>query len=303
MGVEDITGKTFDMMFLEDYYADNVWPALVADYSAKVEAGAKSVELPIDETQYTVSQIPDAQITNPTRSQLEWGTPNVFDAGKMVLDLNRSFEINTLIGKLPELVTKTNPQGSAVKHTARVLLEQVNKDLRGEFDGAPNSSLVGAAISTSAANFGNNAHRDAILKSLRDAAKKADIASWPRSDRYVVVSPAYFDILDEALLDKNYSFSGEINDRAFTERLLPPYKGWNVVMDDSMDSDETASTANHFMYFGRRNEGIAYAQRLDETDVIPKSEKYKGALIRGMNLYGVEIVAPKKVLLQKTTIT
>ena len=93
-----------------------------------------------------------------------------------------------------------------------------------------------------------------------------------------------------------------LNDRMALARELPVYNGWQIVMDDSMEPSESASTANHWMYFGRAGEGISFADQLRKLRVF-ESEVRRGTLIQGLMAYGAKINQPSKIRVVKTTIT
>ena len=114
------------------------------------------------------------------------------------------------------------------------------------------SALITVA---NAAAFNGNTHREAIQKSIRDAAEEADANHWPGEGRYAVMSPAYYRGIQEELEEDKIFLVTGVTDNMVVNKALARYAGFEIIMDDSMPNAKTASTANHWIYFGVRGHG------------------------------------------------
>lgn len=303
MAISDMVAKIAAARFEENFYQSNIWMSLVDDRSSEIAEHGDTVQIPVDGTEYEANDISSAGgRADATRTQLQWTTPTIVTGNKVDLVANKSYDINVLVGTLQERITRPSFINKASQSTARAFREKLNADLRATFDGV---TAARTAISTSSANFGNEAHQNAVDKALRDARVHADYLSWPRGGaRVVVVSPAYYDLIDENIIDKNVYFNASsTNDLAAIEGEVMRWRGWTIVMDDSL-AEGTANTddGNHNMYFMNRGQGLAYAGVLMNMTMI-RSEIYRGNLVQGLMAYGSAVINPTKLMLQKTSIT
>lgn len=305
MANSDIIARVFSPVFQEIYHQENIWLGLVRDFSNELEFGDR-IELPSDAlTGYTPQQANSArlasQLSPASAADVAWGTPTVTSANKVDLIVNKLYELDTVIGRVAEGVVRPSLLESAVRHSAREFNEVINDDIRKEFDTAGSGQQV-SNISVTAANFGNDAHVTAIIKAFRDASKSMNVGYLPKDNRYVVMSPAYYDLTVNWLIEEKLFLVQGGTDMAVINNTVPRFRGFDIYSDNSMASAETASSANHFMYWGLRGEGIGHAMKMRYMNVF-ESEQYKGMRAQSQVFYGNLINQPSKIRLTKTTIT
>lgn len=298
----DLIAKAWGTIWLESYHQSNPWRELTRDVSSFFPEGVDSYDFPIDPTAYATAELDRAQQLGTTASELARPVPTVVSGNTVNMVMRTLPSQDYLIGIVASRNVRPDLLETAARHSARVMVETISEAIRAIFDGLT-SRNVGAAISTAAANFGDAAHMKAIFDTLREAAKKADVEHWPRADRYCVVSPAYFDLITAYLLELKLLLVGGTTDRVLLSRELQILSGWDIVMDDSMEPSEAASTDNHKMYFGRRSEGLYHAVREVERAVFDPSERYRGIVMAETMQYGAKVIQGAKLMKRDTTIT
>ena len=294
-----LVAKIFRATLFENYYQQNVWRSLVDDVSAEIPEGHDSIDMPYDDLGYEVKDVDRAEQLGTNATQLARGAPHVVSGSKRTLQMQTYGEIDELVGTFTSMNTLPNFLASAARHSARVIIEVVNGAIRTQFDAS--TEAVAGPITVKAADYGKDDHKTAIINALRAASVKADEEHWPREGRYCVMSPSYLDLIIDDIIESKFFFVSGVNDMAAVNNQLPRYRGWDLIMDDSMSPVKTASTANHFMYFGRRGVGVGVAVRLRGLRVY-ESEVYRGMRANAELQYGTLINEPSKLLLQKTTI-
>lgn len=306
MANADVIAKIAGAMWLQDFYQSNVWPMLSMDVSADIPGYGDRIEIPSDNTAYATNalhSITAANLISETVADHQWTAPIAVTAGKVDLILDKQYDLNVLIGTVLQRRVRPSFMASAMFHSARVFREKFNADVRGALDAAAAGQQL-TPVATTAANFGNDAHKTEIIKTLRDAKEAADYAHWPRGmDRYCVVSPAYHDIITDYLVSEKLLLVQGATDRAVIEGDVMRFQSWTILMDDSLPEGKTADDdANHTMYFINRGQGFAFAQELRTLRVID-SEVYRGQLLQGIMTHGMVITRPSKIRIAKANIT
>ena len=272
--------------------------SLVNDVSGELTHG-DAIDLPADGQPLARVTVSKADAQTDTVATLARSTPTMQGINNVTLTVTKFYEINELISNVHRVQVRPDLMQSKVALAGRAFIEQMNDDLRVQFQAAASAQQI-AAIATS--SFGNATHATAILKSLRDAAVKADELHWPRPGRFAVMSPAYYDLVADKILTEKYFFQSNINDQAGATSSVMQWKGWSIYMDDSMDAGKGNGATRHQIFYGRVNEGMAHASQIREMAVI-RSEVYRGALVQGDVAWGNIINQPSKILLTVTTIS
>lgn len=304
MALVDNIAKAFSVRLLQQFYQTNIWRNLVQDRSSEILGN--SVQFPIDTTDYDPDDVSSTYTPeNTTLSNFEWGDPALTTMGEVTLTLDKAYKVNRLISFITERRIRPSLMASAVEKSARKIREQLNGDIRGEFNNLADSRKVSDDIAVTAANWGNAAHLKAIDDALRAATVKADYEHFPRGvARTVVVSPAVHDLIVENIITKNPNLVSDVAlDQALIQAGAVRYRGWTIVMDDSLPAGTTADDdGNHNMYFMIRGVGVGYAGELRNQRVV-NSEVYMGVRIIGVFSWGNKIIEPGKLLIQKTEIS
>ena len=302
MPTADAVGKVYAAQWQVKYRQDNIWPSLMLDMSPELIYGDR-LALPSDATAYAVGSNINANVLSTNASDHQWGTPIVVTADSVDLVVDKAYPINSLVGKYIEKRVRPSFLTSAANLSASVLREQFNNDLRGTFEAAAAGQQL-SPIAVTSANWGNAAHKKAIYDAVREAELAFDYGFLPRgSGRYCVGSPAVMQLLVDYVIEQKLTFQGATNDEALREGLLGRLRGFALYADNSLKSGTSASDdANHTMFFGLRNEGIAFAQEMRGLRVF-ESEVYRGWLVQGDVSFGSIINQPSKLRIAKHNIT
>ena len=181
----------------------------------------------------------------------------------------------------------------------------MNGDIRAKFLAAAAAQQL-TAIDVTAANFkaGQAAFRQNLLGAIESMAEIADYAYWPNEGRYVVVSPAVFNLIRAQLVADKLLLVTGITDRAYTDNVLPPVYGFSVIKDNSMGDGgkENTDDDEHAMYFGVRGRGIAHARQVRQLDTF-RDRVYMGTSIQGLFSWGTVVSHPELIRVQKLNIT
>lgn len=298
----DAVGKVASSLFLESLRQNNIWMGLADDRSSELAYG-DTIELPTDETAYAVNTASVANGLSSTASDHAWGTPLPVTLNSVNLVVNKGFDIDVLVGLLVQEMVRPSTLQQAVDSAARTLREQRNAEMRGALDLAVSDNQL-TAITTKTAEWGNAAHATAVDKSFSEASVKAGYRHWGVGmGRVAVMSPATYEVLENKILtDKNY-FAGDTNDQLLRENALGRYKGFTLMVDDSLaEGTAQGDGAKHTIYFVLRGQSFAFAQSLNNFRFF-QSEQYKGYRIQGIQYYGAVIHRPSRSMIAKTTIT
>ena len=299
MPLSDLTATVFRRNLEQALFQMNVWAALAQDESAQLGDGAVTLTIPTDATVYALTTHTLANVLSATVGDHARGTPTVVAASKVDLTRDAFYSIDVLI---PTWVLPTSGvtfTAEAASRMARVFVQQVNTNLRAKLLAV--TAVTGAAtITVATADWGNAAHLTAIDNALRAQALALDGVFVPREGRVAVTSPEMQDLIQEKLLTNNTFFPSAINDRIAVNRELPRYRGFDIVMDDSVGIGHTASDdARQLMSHFARGLGVVYAQDIRGIRGM-ESETYRGTRLVGDGAVSSLISRPTLV---KTTTT
>ena len=303
MAISDIVAKIAGAQFERQFYQNNIWAALLDDKSAEFPGYGNTLEIPIPSAVPTPTDISSDYTVDATESNAKFTTPTIATASKVDLILNKAYDLNILVNTLAERRTRPSLVASEAEKAARAFREELNEDLRDTFDAV--AATASLAIATASGNFGNAAHQTAVDDALREARVVADSRHWDRGlGRVCVVGPRYHDLITEELVDKNPHFVTRTSmDDALIEGELFRYRGWTILMDDSLGIGTGGTDdAFHSIYFTTRGDGIAFGQDLRGVKTVD-SEIYRGQLVQGVVAWGSVVKQTTKLLRAATTIT
>lgn len=320
MAVSTIVAKIAAAYFLIPYYQSNVWMGITKDVSGEIPGYGDALEIPTDislrsggvGTEYANSYPNDVSGTyteDANLTQAAFTAPKLVDAAKVTLNIDQARDLNILLTGIQARRVRPSFAESIMRHNARRIMEEVNDDLRGAIDASAPTRNTSLNITVPNANFGDitgtgNANHGAnILKALADAQEAADYRHWPEGMRIAVVSPAYRRVIVEALEEKNIHLISDYNDRLVQMGVVAQYRGWNIVVDDSLPASKAAGATGHTMYFfAQPGVGLCYAGELREMRVV-QSEVYRGQLFQGVYTWGKVVAESEKIMRAVTTIT
>lgn len=309
MANTDIVQKIAAAQFQRAYYQNNIWRALIDDRSAELPDHGNTLNIPTDSTAYVVNNRTNMGLDVTDSDNFKVTKPIVVSANGVDLVVNQTKDISVLVAQLVELQTRPSFLTSATEKSGRVARETVNNFLRTTYNGiqadaATGTRRVSAAIAVTTANWGKEAHQNALDEAIRDATVKADEEHWPREGRVCVSSPAVMDVVREEIISKNppLQSSPALDDALINARAVV-YRDWVFVMDDSMGPVNASMDADQTLYFMLRGQGLSFAERLNQLRVIADPAEYHGTLLKGILFYGAAITDKSKLLIQKHAIT
>ena len=305
MANTDLIARIYAAEFLNRYYEGTPWLNIARNESAQIASGGDTVRFPKDTYGEVWTKFTKANAQSSTTANFAIGAPTIRQSEFVDLIVDDYYRLNELVTYVSERQIIPSLMAKRASNSARKATETINREIRDQFaeSGELPSSSELTAISTTAANFGNDAHATMVVNTFRQATKEANVNHFPMTGRFVVMSPSYYDLLTDKLERENKFLVRGGNDALFENNLLTEYKGWRVTVDDSMPSAETASTDNHWMYFMNQGQGIGYAEQMRNIRVVDNSELYEGVRLLGLMFFGAKLYQPEHVRVAKTTIT
>ena len=311
MPLVNLVPEIFSAQFLMQDEQTNVYRPLMEDRSAELPYG-DTIKLNNDDTTYAAAAQSGWQNIDNTVANFKWPEPKLLTGSTTDLVVNKVYGDRFLVTPLQERRLRVNLVAQGIEKYGIAYRNQFNSDARAEFDTiktvrAANSldTTAKGRIETTAANFGNDAHRDAVGKAVEDMTERVDYAHWPRSatGRWLIVSPAYHRLIRDYIKSKNLNLvSSTILDNAFVSAQVFFWDGWNIIMDDSLGAGKTnADDDKHKMYFFQRN-CVAFARELTTSNMVV-SEEWFGRLMFFAMSYGIKLAQPSRLYIVETNIT
>ena len=122
---------------------------------------------------------------------------------------------------------------------------------------------------------------------------------WPEGGRVMVVPVKVKRALVDYLMTQKFTFSGNLNDSAYSNFAIAATFGFMPVVDPTIP---TTGDDAFRMYFCLRNNGLAYAAQIDSQETI-RAEKRFGDILRRLMLYGAVRSHPDKIITVPVTAT
>ena len=307
MASSDLLTRIFSARLERAFNYEGVWQRLSRNVNMEL-GDALEMQLASDGTSYSLdSSITFAESHGTAAASLAYAAPGVLSGNGVTLKLDnlRSFRYllsNTVaMGIQPDLLLEAAYQGAV--ETTQAIDAEIRTELASETLTSAGTAITIDTTATPAEEWGDDDHVAALVKLMREATIKANVAGWPAMGRYVVTSVPHAEVWQNYVLDKNFNFATPINDRMLEMGAIPSGYGWAVIGDPAQGSGTgTTTDANHDLYFGVMGHGIAHAFRSTGFRVF-ESEQYAGLLIQGQILYGAKVNLKSKFMHGDVTIS
>ena len=280
----------------------NVWPALCTDLSSQLAGGGDRLIIPSDATVYTVNSRTAALTFSATIADHARGTPTIAGATVVNLDPDAYYNVDVVVPTWVQYSIPAPLLAEVSSRLANAFIEQANNNLRAKLLAIATTAQIDT-ITVKTAEWGNTAHLTALAKTFRGNALNLDGVKVPREGRVTTVSPEVQDLIQEKIITDKFFLPSGITDSILVNRELPRYRGFDVIMDDSVGVGHSATDDNrHLMSHFRRNMGIVYAQRLIGVRGF-ESETYRGIRVVGDLVVFTLVSRPSLVFVTKHVIT
>ena len=309
MAYTDVISEVASARWQVLLYQQNVWlnMGLVADLSGELQYGAK-IRLPTStfDQEGAGEKLTQAKIQGSTLASHAYPDPHLSDVSDVELVIDSGKRFNTLVPFTIQDQIRPDLLNDKVMQEVIAVRNQFNDEIRGELNSDTTAKLTEGmttiALDVSDGDWAKADHLAAIVKNFADAAQEFDYEHQPSAGRYCVVSPAYYRLMIDQLLQNNYFVQQGENDRMFVENDVLKYRGFVIIPDDSMPPGNDAGDGdNHNMYFGVRGTGISVARQTVRMRVV-ESQQHAGYLLQGTETWGVKVNQPFKLRVGKTTI-
>lgn len=325
MSIDSIIPEVWSALVKENLERMVVWGSVVEDMSAEITMG-DTVHLSHIITNFDNS-IPQDQgtaaqgISDYSRNaEIKYG---LTDADDIQLKLNKQKLWRFRIDDLDNLQTRPDLMERNTGRAMRALARLVNDDVRAAFAGDGSTLVTTAAgdtyeaiaapplLGTRYADKSDFVAQDSayynfakdVLGFLVDAKEHADNNYWPEENRYVMMSPQAKNKLIEYLINEKPNLgSGMVIDPAFINGKLPGmvlgFEGYtDAGITRFIPSGAGASAANakvQDMYFGLKNDGLAFAATVQKVEAL-RLQDYMADALRGLYVYGAGRIMPDRM--------
>ncbi|MBR6794418.1 MAG: hypothetical protein IKM48_08710 [Clostridia bacterium] len=208
------------------------------------------------------------------------GEPQIPDAFDAYIDIDQQKAYNFMVDDIDKAQINPNFQSVYLAEAAYKMAAARDKYVASLAAKAPEGQIIGGeAITTTKAA---KALIDEALLKLREA--DVDYSQNVR----IEVSHKFYQLFRDALVELKTN-----NDSLIAKGIVGMYDNCKVVNTNHLHND---GTDTYMMV--RTNKAIGFASCLDETEAY-RSHKYFSDVLRGLNVFGANIVRPKELVVVK----
>lgn len=269
-----------------------VWAARCnRTYEGEIQEAGNTVKIPTSTTTVTVKDyVRDTDIADP---ELASGTSQ-----DLVVDKQKYFHF--YVDDIDEAQSKPSVINDSMREAAQQMAEQVDSDVRAEF----NKAYASARQVTSGGTSGNAQKRpneDGFGKEFIDAVIKLrrmmGVANIPSNGRWLMVHPDIMAGLDRHFLtDGNTgTFTPNTDESTLRGGFMGRLAGFDL-FESNLQVDGTAinSVPTWRLYAGQGTEAVTFANQITENEMY-RPEKRFGDAVKGLMVYGSKTVLPSRL--------
>jgi hypothetical protein len=194
------------------------------------------------------------------------------------MTMDQDKDLSVLIPSIEEFQSSVDMQGKFRERQVQAAEEDLDDYILGFYTDAPSANSLDTTATT-ASGFGDV---------IRDAKVAMSEQNVPRSDRFMVVSPTYADLVAEDAGDRI-----ERNTEIETEGYIGRYQGFDIFESTGLKESGSSPTKQHQL-FGHRA-AITLAVQANNMNLVPDSEQaqYHGDILKALMVYGGQTFLPE----------
>lgn len=268
--------EIFSKKLQAKFYASSVLPQISnTDYEGEITGQGNKVN---------IRTVPNVTVSNYT------GSVNYADVTTQVIELNidkaksYAFKVDDIL----KVQADINFQNEASKDAAEQMRIAVEQDVLGNI--VTGSTTVLDKASVSPAN---------ILDHILEAGRKLDELNIPESDRFVVLSPLYIEMLKKTDLKLAYLTGDGVspirNGKVGMIDRFTVYQSNLLATGTGGDAGKTLALAGH-------PKATCFASQFVKTETVRLTDTF-GDGVRGLKVYGYKVVVPNALVTLKLKTT
>lgn len=268
--------EIFSKKLQAKFYASSVLPQISnTDYEGEITGQGNKVN---------IRTVPNVTVSNYT------GTVNYDDVTTQIVELmidkakSYAFKVDDIL----KVQADINFQNEASKDAAEQMRIAVERDVLGNI--VTGSTTVLDKASVSASN---------ILDHVLEAGRKLDELNIPDSDRFIVLSPLYIEMLKKTDLKLAYltgdSVSPIRNGKVGMIDRFTVYQSNLLATGTGADAGKTLALAGH-------PKATCFASQFVKTETVRLTDTF-GDGVRGLKVYGYKVVVPDALVTLKLKTT
>lgn len=268
--------EIFSKKLQAKFYASSVLPMISnTDYEGEITGQGNKVN---------IRTVPNVTVSNYT------GTVNYADVTTQIIELmidkakSYAFKVDDIL----KVQADINFQNEASKDAAEQMRIAVEQDVLGNI--VTGSTTVLDKASVSASN---------ILDHILEAGRKLDELNVPESDRFVVLSPLYIEMLKKTDLKLAYLTGDGVspirNGKVGMIDRFTVYQSNLLATGAGADAGKTLALAGH-------PKATCFASQFVKTETVRLTDTF-GDGVRGLKVYGYKVVVPDALVTLKLKTT
>jgi len=268
--------EIFSKKLQAKFYASSVLPMISnTDYEGEITGQGNKVN---------IRTVPNVTVSNYT------GTVNYADVTTQVIELmidkakSYAFKVDDIL----KVQADINFQNEASKDAAEQMRIAVETDVLGNITTGATTVLDKASVSASN-----------ILDHILEAGRKLDELNIPESDRFVVLSPLYIEMLKKTDLKLAYLTGDGVspirNGKVGMIDRFTVYQSNLLATGAGADAGKTLALAGH-------PKATCFASQFVKTETVRLTDTF-GDGVRGLKVYGYKVVVPDALVTLKLKTT
>jgi hypothetical protein len=208
-------------------------------------------------------------------STIDWKSTS---SSQLALTMDQEKDVSVIVDVVEEFQSNPNVQNKYRERQRRAAEEDIDDFVLQEYQNA--GTTLETSATSSAADF---------EKKVRQAKVALSDKNVPRANRFLVLTPHYADLLEEAATDRyEASDAGETARAGFIGR----YQGFDIYESQRIPETGSSPTKQH-MLFGH-TEAVTLAVEPEEFHLIPNSQMstHHGAGLKGLVVFGAKTFLP-----------
>jgi hypothetical protein len=238
-----------------------------------------------------INTISDPTISNYTKST-DMSAPEDLQSADQVLVIDQAKSFNFFVDSIDQAQNRAPVLAKATQRAGYKLRDVVDQFIAGLYTGVASGNTIGSDGSpiTPTANTAGTAAYEYIV----DMNTKLTQANAPQEGRWVVLTPAYY-----ALLQKDNRFVA--NGTPGNMDVLTNGRVGRAAGMDIYVSNNAPKVSSNWKIIAGLNDAISFAAQITEMDAY-KPEKRFGDALKGLMVYGAKLVRPDAIVVTTSTI-
>jgi hypothetical protein len=238
-----------------------------------------------------INTISDPTISNYTKNT-DMSSPEDLQSADQVLVIDQAKSFNFFVDSIDQAQNRAAVMAKATQRAGYKLKDVIDQFISGLYTGVASGNTIGSDGSpiTPTANTAGTAAYEYLV----DMGTKLTQANAPQEGRWVVLTPAYY-----ALLQKDNRFVA--NGTADNMNVLTNGRVGRAAGMDIYVSNNAPKVSSNWKIIAGLNDAISFAAQITEMDAY-KPEKRFGDALKGLMVYGAKLVRPDAIVVTTSTI-